>query len=103
MNSLLNKTLSTKKETDCSFRRLFSEISPNEFVTYFNKEYAQTLAFILSFCRSQDFVKKVLKLSCNKELKQLYPETCKRLKERRIPQDFIHTLEEYIDEEYELN
>jgi hypothetical protein len=57
-----------KKKQLFPFVKLFQAVSPEEFVTIFNSELAQTKAFILSFSSRKSYVKKVLRLLDIQEL-----------------------------------
>jgi hypothetical protein len=50
------------KKQSIPFDKLFQLVSPEEFVTVFNSELAQTKAFILSFSPRRKYVQKVLRL-----------------------------------------
>jgi len=52
---------------DIPFYRLYSCVSPEDFAVLFEDEFAQTIAFILSFCPKKRFVKKVISLLEKKE------------------------------------
>ena len=51
------------------FSRLYSCISPEDFMFLFKGETPQTMAFILSFCPRRSFVKKLVHLIETKEKK----------------------------------
>jgi GTPase involved in cell partitioning and DNA repair len=51
-----------KKKQFIPFEKLFQVVTPKDFVTIFDSELAQTLAFILSFSPKKSYVKKVIYL-----------------------------------------
>jgi hypothetical protein len=56
-----------KKKQSVLFAKLFQAVSPEEFVTIFNSELAQTKAFMLSFSPRKSYVQKVLHLLDDQE------------------------------------
>jgi hypothetical protein len=83
------------------FTELFSRTVPADFVSLFNREAPQTIAFMLSYCRSNRYIKKALRLFDNKELQQLFnayraknkPDRFNR--PNRLNSEFISALETY--------
>jgi flagellar motor switch protein FliG len=51
------------------FSFLFKALSPREFFFYFQNEYPQTMAFILSFAQNRGYVKKVIALVQDEDAK----------------------------------
>jgi hypothetical protein len=58
-----------RKKPAPSFSFLFKALNPCEFFFYFQNEYPQTLAFILSFAPNRGYVKKVIALVQNEDTK----------------------------------
>jgi hypothetical protein len=51
-----------KKKQSIPFAKLFQAVTPKDFVTIFNADLAQTIAFILSFSPKKNYVQKVMHL-----------------------------------------
>jgi hypothetical protein len=56
-----------KKRPSVPFAKLFQVVTPENFVTLFNSELAQTKAFILSFSPQKSYVQKVIRILDNQE------------------------------------
>jgi hypothetical protein len=80
------------------FAELFSRTIPADFVSLFNREAPQTIVFLLSYCRSGRYVKKVLRLFHNDDLQPLleaYKAKNQPDRFNRLNSEFISTLEKY--------
>jgi hypothetical protein len=83
------------------FAKLFSRTVPADFVSLFGWDAPQTIVFMLSYCQSNRYVKKVLRLFHNDDLQTLFdaykaknkPDRFNR--PNRLNSEFITTLEKY--------
>jgi hypothetical protein len=94
-----------KKKQSASFAKLFQVVSPEEFITIFNSELAQTQAFILSFSPRKSYVKKVLQLLDNKESDEnnlmnrssfIIREYLNRCQETNLNTNFVQAVEKEV-------
>jgi hypothetical protein len=56
-----------KKKQSIPFAKLFQVVTPKNFVTIFDADLAQTMAFVLSFSPKKSYVQKVIRLLDIKE------------------------------------
>jgi len=92
------------KEIAAPFNKLYSCVSPEDFIFLFIGETPQTMAFILSFCPRKSFVKKVVHLLETKEKKGDPKESISgpireylsRCHSNSYDKDLIHLVEEQI-------
>jgi hypothetical protein len=78
------------------FQDIFKKLSPKDFVRLFRNEANQTKAFLLSFARKQNYIKKVLDLYRQNELSALVSYYFKHIEDKNQNTAFIQYMETYI-------
>lgn len=101
LEKIQDKVHSSKDKGLCvdpkqTFRLFFNKIKPEEFIAILGKEYIQTKAFILSFCPSRSYVKKVINLTHqdDREYIENYLATCSNEINGTEP---VREIERYIE------
>jgi hypothetical protein len=79
------------------FKRFFKRISPKDFVYLFQGETTYAVSFILSFCPSKSFIRKVIKEFNNNEIAIMISDYLKDCGQIHFDASFTRTVEKYAD------
>ncbi len=79
------------------FSLIFKKLQPEQFVSYFRFEMRRLKVFLLSFCHDKDYILKVLKLSNDQELTDLWVIYQEQIDNEILNSDFIKYLDAHIN------